>query len=89
MTTPSKKDKMSFPGIARSIVRPIVRTTSALVSRGEKVTGNVVRFATSTAKKTMSGTTTVASNLVKTSSKIVRDVSGSKRKTKATKKSRK
>jgi hypothetical protein len=80
-----KKDKFSIPGIARSIVRPVVRTTDAVVKRGETFTKGAVR----TVKHTLSGTVRVASGLVSDTSKTVKQTvvgrAKPKRKTKKSK----
>jgi hypothetical protein len=70
----SKQDKFSFPGMARSIVRPIVRTTTDVVKRGEKVVGNVSDLAFSTVRNTINGTSRIAQGVVKDSGKVVGDV---------------
>ena len=79
-STNASKDKFSVPGLARSIVRPVVRTTDAVVSKGEVFTKGAVN----TLKHTVSGTVRLASGFVKDTAKTVtKTVSGSqKRKTK-------
>ena len=62
-----KSNKFSIPGLARSIVRPVIRTTDAVVKRGEVLTKGAVR----TVKHTVSGTVRVASGLVSDTSKTV------------------
>lgn len=79
-----KQDKFSFPGLAKSIVRPVVRTTTTAVKRGEKVVGNVAGLAISTVNNTVSGTGKVANGLARGSVKIVRDAAGVKRTRKST-----
>ncbi len=75
----STNKRVSFPGIARAIVRPTIKTTEEVVKRGEKVTNDVFKFATGTLKSVVSGTQKFATSAVKTSSNIVGDVVGSKR----------
>lgn len=72
----SKQEKFSFPGLAKSIVRPVVQTTTTVVKRGEKVVGDVADLAVSTVKSTVSGTSKVASGVAKDSRKVVGDVAG-------------
>jgi hypothetical protein len=72
----SKQEKLSFPNVARSIVRPVLRTTTTVVKRGEKVVGNVADLAVSTVKNTISGTSRIARGVVRDSSKVVVDVAG-------------
>lgn len=72
----SKQDKFSFPGLARSIVRPVVKTATTVVKRGEKVVGNVAGLAVSTVNRTVSGTSKVVSGVAKDSGKVVGDVAG-------------
>lgn len=76
MTTCGKQEKFSFPGFARSIVRPVVRTTSSVVKRGEKVVGNVTGMALKTAKDTVYGTGKIAKGVVSDGTKVVGDVAG-------------
>lgn len=71
-----KQDKFSFPGLAKSIVRPVVKTTSNVVKRGEKVFGNVSGLAVSTVRNTVSGTSKIASGVVDDTSKVVGNVAG-------------
>ncbi len=77
-----KKDKLSFPGFAKSLVRPVVRTTDALVKKGETLTKGAIRTVT----HGVSGTVKVARGVVSDTTKVVkRTVSGSsKSKRKAT-----
>jgi hypothetical protein len=63
-----KKDKFSIPGLARSIVRPVIRTTDAIVHRGEVFTKGAVK----TVGRTVSGTVRVASGLVSDTTKTVK-----------------
>lgn len=70
-----QKNNISVPGISKSIVRPVVRTTTAVVDRGEALTKGVVR----TLKHAIKGTAKVATTLVKdTSSTVGRAVLGKK-----------
>jgi phage-related protein len=72
----SKQENFSFPGLARSIVRPVVRTTTTVVKRGEKVVGDVAGIAIGAVKNTVSGTSVVARGVVKDGSKVVGNVAG-------------
>lgn len=72
----SKQENFSFPGLARSIVRPVVRTTTTVVKRGEKVVGDVAGIAVGAVKNTVSGTSVVAKGVVKDGSKVVGSVAG-------------
>jgi hypothetical protein len=81
----SKQEKFSFPGLARSIVRPVVKTATTVAKRGEKVVGNVVRLAS----HTVSGTSKVASGVYRGTIKIAKDAAGVKSSRKTIKKSKK
>lgn len=72
----SKQEKFSFPGLARSIVRPVVRTTTTVVKRGEKVVGDVAGLAIGAVKDTVSGSSKIARGMVKDSTKVVGNVAG-------------
>lgn len=72
----SKQENFSFPGLARSIVRPVVRTTTTVVKRGEKVVGDVAGIAIGAVKNTVSGSSVVARGVVKDGSKVVGNVAG-------------
>lgn len=72
----SKQENLSFPGLARSIVRPVVRTTTTVVKRGEKVIGNVTDTAVGAVKNTVSGTSVIAKGVFKDGSKVVGNVAG-------------
>jgi hypothetical protein len=84
---PSQKQNLSFPGLAKSIMRPVIKTARFVVSKGEKVTKDVARMTKGAVKNTITGTTKVASGVVKGSSRIINDVTGSKRTRKPVKKS--
>jgi len=72
----SKQEKFSFPGLARSIVRPVVRTTTTVVKRGEKVVGDVAGLAIGAVNDTVSGSSKIARGMVKDSTKVVGNVAG-------------
>jgi hypothetical protein len=76
MPSSKQQDKFNFPGLARTIVRPVVRTTRAVVVRGEKVAGDIVGLASHAVKNTISGSKLVATGVVRRSSKVVRNVAG-------------
>ena len=63
MSACGKQEKFSFPGLAKSIVRPVVKTRS-VVKRGEKVVGNVSNLAVSTVRNTVSATGKVTTGVV-------------------------
>lgn len=81
----SQKNNLSVPGISKSIVRPVVRTTTAVVKRGEALTKGVV----GTIKHALTGTAKVATTFVKDTSKTVRKTVVGKQTRKSRKSSRK
>lgn len=79
MSSQSQKEKInfsSFPGFAKSIVRPVVGTTRTVVRRGERILGDVFGMGKHAVKNTISGTGTVASGVARRSSKVIRNVAG-------------
>lgn len=77
----SQKNNLSVPGISKSIVRPVINTTTEVVKRGEALTKGVI----GTVKHAVFGTAKVAKTLVTDTTKTVgRTIVGKK-----TRKSRK
>jgi hypothetical protein len=75
MPSQSKQDKQfNFPGFAKSIASPVVKTVTAVVKRGEKVTGDVVGMGKRATSGTWSGTSRLVTNFGKGSFKVVGNV---------------
>ncbi len=70
-----QKNNLSVPGISKSIVRPVISTTTAVVKRGEALTKGVV----GTLRHALSGTAKVATALVNDTTKTVGKTIGSKK----------
>jgi hypothetical protein len=71
-----KQNKFSFPGLAKSIASPVVKTTRAVVKRGEKVFGDVAGLGLSTIKTTLTESGKVASGVAKDGTRVVGNVAG-------------
>jgi phage-related protein len=75
MPRQSAQDKQfNFPGFAKSIASPVVKTATAVVKRGEKVVGNVVGMGKRATSGTWSGTSRLVTNFSKGSVKVASDV---------------
>lgn len=75
MPSQSKIDKQfNFPGFAKSIASPVVKTATAMVKRGEKVASDVVGMGKRATTGTWSGTSRLVTNFSKGSVKVVGNV---------------
>lgn len=75
MSSQRKTNKpFNFPGLAKSIASPVVKTATAVVKRGEKVVGNVVGMGKHATSGTWSGTSRLVKNFGKGSFKVVGNV---------------
>jgi hypothetical protein len=71
MPSQSKKDKQfNFPGLAKSIASPVVKTATAVVTRSEKVANNVFGMGKRATVGTLSGTSRLVTNFGKGSFKV-------------------